>query len=220
MGKRHAPISYQIFADEIANSLNDAKLRWLQIAHSINAGNIYFGLCELATKSRFFVPVMAWRASHNQRVSATLFLGAGIPEYNTIVLIDELTIFSRQTKNFSERLPDLINDVISQVPALSKSQQTTFKYFHDIELTDVEAECAIIEMVREDIVPPSRVGQVISLWDEPADPSLSKSNSVWRLFLSVADSYKPRGETDGIGALINRSPRLMAFCKGLVVDRL
>lgn len=220
LGKRHAPLAFRVLSDTIIGVLCKRKLKSVQVAHSINKGNIYFGMTEVTGKARSFVPVIAWRASHNQRISATIYMGVGLRENNIIVLTNEVPVALRQTINFKERLPVAVEDSIEQLSVMAREHTHTISLMRKTYLSDANAERAICGMIREDILSPSQSGQALAQWDMPDNENLQAKRTVWRLFHAVALGYKPKGDTDAVSTLINRTPRLMAYCKGLVLDNI
>ena len=193
-----------------------------QTRHALlNKGQVYFGIAELVGQAQHFVPVVAWRSSHNQRVAASLYVGAGVRELNNVCLTTEVRVASRQTLNFAERLPDLVHDALSEVSTIAHQQRSTFQRLIDTKLSDEDAERAIIEMIRMDIVSPSKSGLVIEQWDSPENEALAAKRNVWRLYNTRSPAATSRSApTDAVNALIERSPRLMSFCKAMVLERL
>jgi len=113
----------------------------------------------------------------------------------------------------------MISKSLDDLAILEKEQQRAFARFKRTRLSSIEAEQAIIDMVRQDIISPSKAGLVIAEWDMPTRQFLRGSRSVWRLFHAVAESYKPVGDTDSISTLIDRTPYLMAYMKDMVMAR-
>ena len=221
LGPRHEPMSYHEFYETIMEQFEVAGIRVYQTAHAItHGGGAYFGIAELACESSTVVPIVGWRSSHNQRVSATLFLGAGLPEQNIITLTNEYKIFTRQSIGFQERLPSVVQEGLQHLKTISKDQNRNFARFRKIRLSGMEAEQAIIEMIRQDIINSSKAKAVIDEWDMPEAQFLRGSRNVWRLFHAAAESYKPIGDTDAISILIERSPLLMAFMKDITMNKL
>lgn len=220
LGPRHEPISYREFYETILDQFNALGLKVYQTAHATTSkGATYFGIAELACESSTVVPIVGWRSSHNQRVSATLYLGAGLPEQNIVTLTNEIKIFARQTIGFQERLPSVVQEGLQHLDVLSKQQSKTFARFRRMRLSSMEAEQAIIEMIRQEVINPSKAKNVIDEWDMPQAQFLRGSRNVWRLFHAAAESYKPMGETDAISILLDRSPLLMAFMKDLTMNK-
>lgn len=220
LGPRHEPISYLDFYKIIRSQFDAMGLKVYQVKHATaNKGAVYFGIAELACESSSVVPVVGWRSSHNQRVSATLYLGAGLADQNIITLTNEVKILARQTIGFQERLPSVVCEGLEKLRTLSRQQSKTFAAFRRIRLSRMEAEQAIIEMIRQDVINPSKAKCVIEEWDMPEAQFLRGSRNVWRLFHAAAESYKPVGDTDAVSTLIDRSPLLMAFMKDITMNK-
>lgn len=220
-GVRHAPIPHAEFYSAVERSLAEYGIETAQTAHALlSHGEIYFGMCEVQSKSKVAVPIIGWSASHNQRISATLYFGAGVRDLNNLCFNTEVKVAGRQTINFRDRVATLVDSAIGDVETMSRQQRATFAHFLSVRLGTDEAECAIVQMVRDGIISPSKVGAVIKQWDFPDAAKLQRRRNVWRLFNAVASTYKPVGTRDAIGTLVERSPRLLAACKELVMEKL
>ncbi|MCK5923498.1 MAG: hypothetical protein KAG66_21360, partial [Methylococcales bacterium] len=187
MGARHAPLSHFEFYDAIQRQFEQLEIVPLQTTHALYSKNeVYFGMSEIQHRAKYYSPIVAWRASHNQRVSATLYVGAGMPHINAVCLNNAIKVTARQTVHFHNRLETMVHGALAQATVLFHHQQSTFARFRDTELTDAEAECAIIEMIRRGIIAPSKAGFVIDQWDTLDTTRLNGVSNVWRLFGAAA----------------------------------
>ena len=216
-GPQHEPLAHLMFYRVIQHQIKDLRLRPRATVHSVSAdGDRYFGMSMLESDDACFAPVVGWRAAHNQRVSTTLYSGAGFLESDALCLADAVTMKIRQTATFMDKLPKLVNSSLSSLIHDSRKQSRTYKLFKQKQISESEAEHAIIDMVRQGVINSRRIDHVIALWDYPIDPVLHKRRTVWRLFCAVADSYKPVTSSDAISTLVDRSPLLMNYCKDMI----
>lgn len=221
LGARHSPMSHYNFFKAISTQVAELAIPIVQTIHTLsNNDDIYFGMAELHSHDEFFIPVLFWQSSHNQRVSARLFVGAGIRDHNNVVITSDISVLARQTGNYDKRMPEQIKVALHQFNTLVRQQNKAFSLFRRTKLVDMDAECSIVEMIRQGIIPPSKSHQVIEHWDNPEFADLEQYKTVWRLFNAVAQTYKPKGDTDAVSTLIDRSPMLVNFCKDLVMERL
>ena len=221
LGPHHAPLAHLQFYRVVQRQLKDLDITPRSTIHSLTAnGDQYFGMTMLDGDADFFAPVLGWRTAHNQRTGVKLYMGAGFFDYDTLCISSELALAMRQTNTFAQKLPLLMQDSFASLLKLSKLQTSTFRSFKQTNISESTAEHAMIDMLRHGVINVKRIEQVISQWDFPDDPALRKRKTVWRLFCAVAGSYKPVTSTDAISALVERSPRLMDYCKDMVIGDL
>ena len=221
LGPHHAPLTHLQFYRVVQSQLKGLELKSQSTIHSLSAnGDQYFGMTMLDNDADYYAPVLAWKTAHNQRTGVKLYIGAGFFETDTLCMTREMALAMRQTNTFAQKLPLLMQDSFVSLLKLSKLQTSTFKSFKQTQISESTAEHAMIDMLRHGVINVKRIEQVISQWDFPDDPALRKRKTVWRLFCAVADSYKPVTSTDAISTLVERSPRLMDYCKDMVVGDL
>lgn len=221
LGPTHSPLSHFRFFKTIIDQIEAANIPITQTIHTLHSNNdLYFGMAELISHHDYFIPVLCWQSSRNQRVSARFFVGAGIRQCGTVTITSEIPIVARQSGDYKQRMPEQIKHALEHYSKLVKQQNKAFDLFRKTKLGVIDAECSIIEMLRRGIFPPSKSRQVIDRWDSPDYADLEEYRTVWRLFCAVAETFKPKGGTDAVSTLIERSPLLVSYCKDLVLERL
>ena len=219
-GPQHTPLPHLKFFRVVQKQIKQLSLSTSDTVHSVSAnGDQYFGMSMLDTKDKCFAPIVGWHNAHNQRSSITLYSGAGFFETDSLCMSGKVMIPMRQTPSFADKLPPIVRSSLTQLLQKNRQQAGTYRSFKSTLITEAEAEHAIIDMIRTGVINVKRVEHVISQWDYPDDQALRKRKTVWRLFCAVASSYKPVTSTDAISTLIDRSPRLMDYCKDMIINK-
>ena len=219
MGKLHVAIAYEHFYRAIAAELKRSSLPMMGTMHATQCkGGVYFGITQLHSKNDLYVPVLAWRCSTNQRVSASIYLGTGIVSTGDVLLSNQVHTEGRQVGRFADRLPAFAGCAVTQLPNAYRQQVDALNAFAKTKLTPVKADVAIMAMLRQGVIVPSHINAVIAQWDNPDNPKLMRRYTILRLLLAVIASHRPKGSTDSINSLIERSPRALAFFKAMLVD--
>ena len=78
------------------------------------------------------------------------------------------TIRRKHTQRLKFELPGLIANIVEPLADRRKEQQLTFERYQATPLSPLQADHAIMNMFREDIINLQRIGTVLDEWEEPS----------------------------------------------------
>lgn len=220
MGPRHQPIPHIELIESVENSLRSYGLTIVQEQFgSLKDGSRFFGLLEINGKQteNDYTTVIGLRGSHDQSIAAGIVAGSGVFVCDNLCFSGEVKIGTKQTTNIMERLPELVDQAVNGVGRLIEMQHERFGAYKRAVLPKRVGDAAIIEMVRREAIPSSKVAQIVKEWDHPSHEEFAQDGfTAWRLHNAVTESYKPaEGGNTYMGVLPKRSQVLTEFCDEL-----
>lgn len=222
MGSRHVCRPYIDDVELVERELDQYGLRVVDEAYGVthDAGR-FFGVLECAPIEGEIVDdysmMVGLRGSWDQTMSRGLALGSRTFVCDNLAFSGEVVIKTRQTTFIGERLPDMMRDAVSKIPAMADHQRIRFDNYKATQITQRQGDAAIIELVRRKIVNPSIVGRIQEEWDNPSHPEHAAFGwSAWRLYQAVTESMKPTNKDRfAIPALWERTIPLSDFMDGV-----
>ena len=116
------------------------------------------------------------------------------------------------TSNIIRDLPVLIHDAVGKVHALRHAQDRRITAYRRTHLRDAVASQAIVNMVRNRVIPSSKIQTVINEWDAPSYEAFTEDGmSTWRLFNAGTHALKGTSQHD----FPRRTMRLHDACDAL-----
>lgn len=132
------------------------------------------------------------RGSYDQSLPRGISIGSLVTVCDNLAFSGEINVYSKQTTNIAARIPQLLQNAISQVPVMAELQNKRFDAYKNYTLTKAKGDAMLIECVRRGILNPSDLGKAIKEWDEPCHKEHAEhGNSVWKFFNSVTEAIKP-----------------------------
>lgn len=132
------------------------------------------------------------RGSYDQTLTRALAVGSRVFVCDNLAFSGEINASTRQTTHIADRIPIMLQNAISQIPALAHAQDTRFDAYRNSEITRKEGDALLIEMVRQQALLPSNLGQALHEWDKPShDEHADQGYSIWRLQNAVTEAIKP-----------------------------
>ena len=101
--------------------------------------------------------------------------------------------------NVFRDLPDLIYRMLSQVSSMRKHNDGEIAAMKVRELTPAHAQYLIVEAVKANVLPASRLPKVIEAWEEPKHDEFAP-RTAWSLFNAFTEVQKgsgPRAQMEG-----------------------
>lgn len=105
----------------------------------------------------------------------------------------------KHTVNVFRDLPDLIYRMLSQVSSMRERIDGEIAAMKVRELPQAHAHHLMIEAVKGDVVPASRLPKVIEVWEEPEHEDFAP-RTAWLLFnafTEVQKQFAPRAQMEG-----------------------
>jgi len=206
------PINHNVLVEEVLGALDTAGLEVRNVAHALaRNGAHYFGIMELGSDKADFTTVLGLRNSHDKSFSAQLVVGSGVFVCDNLAFSGEIKIGRKHTKQILRDLPGLVIGAVNRIPLMQVHQEQQIRLYKEQQIDHYLADHLIMEMFREDVIPPSKIRQVWNEWAEPSYIEFTEGgDTAWRLFNAVTETLKGR-----LGDLPARTQRLHTIIDGV-----
>ena len=132
---------------------------------------------------------------------------------DNLAFFGEVTAQRKHTVNVFRDLPDLIYRMLSQVSSMRERTNGEIAAMKVRELPTAQAHHLMIEAIRANVLPASRLPKVMEAWEEPRHEEFAP-RTAWSLFNAFTEVQKgacPRAQMDGslrLSALFRRELHL------------
>lgn len=198
MGPHHKPIAHLTFLDLLTEEMDKHDLAVVDEAFGVTAeGNRFFGLLALNHQSADYQTLLGLRGSHDQSMSRIIGLGSHCFACDNLAFSMSHELRTKQTTNIMRRLPGLIHEAVGHLPEEIERQDRLMAAIKAREITEDETNGVLIEAVRQNVLPPSRLGKVIHLWDrergrvEGEEPIYGANPTAWTTFNVLTETMRP-----------------------------
>ena len=189
----YAPISHAHFVNVVQDQLERIGFRFAQEAYGVTKdGAKFFGVAELAyngseLNARNSLTV-GFRSSLDKSIAPSLALGSRVFVCDNMAFSGEYTISRKQTTYISRDFPLRVSEIVARISNARAQQDERFDKYQAFTLSNGDAEHGMIELLRREVINPSRMAKLVNEWDSPTfdhgDPS------VWRLFNAATETLK------------------------------
>lgn len=208
------PMSHIAVLETVEHALLETGLIPRETALAMNpSGKRFFGLISVDSGETQYSTVIGVRNSHDKQFAAGLVAGSRVFVCDNLSFSGEQVFSHRHTPGLEQRFPEIVMQAMAFVSDQQQITQRVFTSYQETEITDRQAEHAIIEMVRRRILPPTKVRQVVKEWDSPRHPEFAEAKNVWRLFNGVTETIKGTQL-----AQVNRDFRLVGLMNEIVKE--
>jgi len=192
-GRYHQPVPFADFVNTVEDQLRRIGLSLNDQGYGVTPdGNRFFGLMEVGDPRRDFSLLIGLRASHDQSLSRSLAVGSRTWVCDNLAFSGDVKVSTRQTLNVQHRLPDMVARAMDRVPQMIEAQDRRFDAYRNAGIRPDDGDHLLVEMVRRDILPPSKLGLALREWDEPRhEEHAEQGHSAWRLYNAVTEAIKP-----------------------------
>lgn len=139
------------------------------------------------------------RSSYDRSLSVGLVAGTRVFCCDNLAFTGEVGMSRKHTANVFRDLPDLIYRMLSQLTMLRDRQEMEIRSMKATSMTPTVAHHLIVEAIRANILPASRLPKVLEAWEQPQHDEF-RSRSAWSLFNAFTEVHKlasPRTQMDG-----------------------
>ena len=222
MGPRHRPVHHADFIEVVEGELLRAGYDIKDQAMGVTPdGARLFGVMDIEHRN---LPTfdggaytIGFRGSHDQTISRGLSAGSHIFVCDNMAFNGEVVMNTKQTTEILSRLPLMIREMIEKLDGAFRHQVVQLDAYRANQITQREADAAILEIGRQGIVNWGELGKVVEEWDTPSHEEHAEGgHNVWRLFNAATETLKLRNPTHP--RLMNLAPktvRLHAICDEL-----
>jgi hypothetical protein len=177
----HLPIPHHRVVDLVRYSLGFHGHDVVEQAHGVTEdGMRYFGLLSLKSPYGDYTDTVGLRNSHDRKFPVGIGFGSKVFVCDNLAFIAEHVIRRKHTANAKRDLPGLVGELIEPLAAQRQAQHRTFERYKVATLTDMQADHAIMNMFRENVINVQRIPEVLREWHEPSHDW--GEPTAWRLF--------------------------------------
>lgn len=223
LGRRHQPTAHWKFLDIVEEELDRRALDISEEAFGLTKdGNRFFGLMTLTSKNDEYATLLGLRSSHDESMARGIALGSRVFVCDNLSMTGEHLVKTKNTTHVMKRLPGLISAAIAKLPGEIERQDKLFERFKHTVFDENVADAVLVESVRRDILPPSKLGKVIDVWDREngagADIEVLYGDDPtgWKLYNSFTEVLKPANNRGNVPALMDRTIALTGLLEDVV----
>src|SRR6266850_7619181 len=168
--KSYHPVPYDRFVEEVKLHVPrfGLKVRSEQFALA-REGSQMFGVltCANGKPDADYAMAIGLRNSYDRSLSVGLVAGMRVFCCDNLAFSGEVKMNRKHTVNVFRDLPDLIYRMLSQVSSMQERNDGEIAAMKVRELPPARAHHLMVEAVKANVVPASRLPKVIEAWDEP-----------------------------------------------------
>jgi hypothetical protein len=165
----HVPIEHWRVVDLVKYSLTYYGHEIIEEHHAIaEEGMRYFGLLTLRSPYGNYTDTLGLRNSNDKSFPVGIAFGSRTYVCDNLAFSGDQTIRRKHTQRLKFEFPGLIANIVEPLADRRKEQQITFERYQATPLSPVQADHAIMNMFRQDIINLQRIGNVLNEWEEPS----------------------------------------------------
>jgi len=164
-------------------------------------GNQMFGVltCTNGHDAGDYALAIGLRNSYDRSLSVGLVAGTRVFCCDNLAFSGEVQMHRKHTANVFRDLPDLIYRMLSQVAVVKARTDEEIAGMKVLPMSQERAHHVMVEAVKANILPASRLPKVIEAWEDPCYPEF-EARAAWSLFnafTEVAKGNSPRMQMEG-----------------------
>jgi uncharacterized protein DUF932 len=164
-------------------------------------GSQMFGVltCVNGKPTADYALAIGVRNSYDRSLSVGLVAGTRTFVCDNLAFSGEVTMHRKHTANVFRDLPDLIYRMLSQVSSMRERIDGEIAVMKLRELPRKHAHHLMVEAIRANVLPASRLPKVLEAWEEPRHEEFAP-RTAWSLFNAFTEVQKgsgPRAQMEG-----------------------
>jgi len=189
------PVPHGAILDEVQHVLEGNGLSVVSEAHGLTRnGARYFGLLQVANghDNGKWGLVIGVRNSHDKSFPAALALGASVFVCDNLSFCGEVKLARKHTVYIQRDLPQLVHRAVGMLTHLRDTQEQRFLTYQRTEVTDALAHDLAVRAIDAQIVPVTKLPDLLQQWREPNHAEFREGKTAWRLFNAFTEILKGR----------------------------
>lgn len=176
-------------------------------------GTRYFGLMRFApgdaeVRSDDYELIVGLRNSYDKSFAVGYAWGSRVFVCDNMAFSGEQVLSRKHTRHIARDLPGLMGASIERLQIHWELMKKRFDHYKGSMLTAPQSEHVLVEAIRRNIIPASKVGMVLKEWDEPSHEEFREDGpTVWRMYNAFTENQKGQ-----IVALPERTQKLQRLC--------
>jgi hypothetical protein len=143
-------------------------------------GSRYFGMMTLRSPYGNYGDLVGLRNSHDKSFPIGIAFGSRVFVCDNLAFIGDHVIKRKHTVNAKRELPGLVTEIIAPLQQQRIAQNQKLVTYQKTPLTDAQADHAIMDMYRQDVIGVQRIADVLRVWEHPEHDY--GGPTAWRLF--------------------------------------
>lgn len=177
----HVPVPHFRLVDLVSHSLGYYGHEVTEQHFGVTPdGMRFFGVLTLRSPYTGYADVVGLRNSHDKSLPVGVSFGSSCFVCDNLAFVGDSVIKTKHSAKLKMRLPGMIGELIEPIAEQRESQHRKLLTYQETELSDDDADRAIMKMYREDIINVTRIADVLGQWEKPVHDWGGKT--AWRLF--------------------------------------
>lgn len=188
----YVPVPYPRLVEEIKLHLPRFGLTLAREEYGLaREGGQMFGVlsCRNGRPESDHCLALGVRSSYDRSLSVGLVAGTRVFCCDNLAFSGEVAMNRKHTAHVFRDLPDLIYRMLSQVSVLRSRQEQEIRDMKGAAMVPERAHHFMVEAVKANILPVSRLPRVLEAWEEPRHDEF-RSRSAWSLFNAFTEVLK------------------------------
>ena len=155
--------------------------------------------CTNGHGAKDYALAIGLRSSYDRSLAVGATFGSRCFVCDNLAFSGEVSMSRRHTVNVFRDLPDLIYKMLSQVSSMRERIDAEITAMKACELPLAQAHHLMVEAIRVNVMPASRLPKVIEAWEEPQHEEFTP-RTAWSLFNAFTEIQKtssPRAQMEG-----------------------
>ena len=186
------PVPYGRFIEEVELHVPRFGLKVRSSAFALaREGQQMFGVltCVNGKPADDYAAAIGIRNSYDRSLAVGLTLGSRVFCCDNLAFSGEVTMHRKHTAHVFRDLPDLIYRMLSQVSSMRERTDREITAMKVRELPPAHAHHLMVEAVKANVVPASRLPKVIDAWERPVHEEF-RPRTAWSLFNAFTEDQK------------------------------
>lgn len=177
----HVPVPHHEIVELMRFTLGFHQHEIAEEHHAITPdGARYFGIMCLRSPYGEYTDMLGLRNSHDKSLPIGIAFGSRVFVCDNLAFSADHVIRRKHTIKAKRELPALLADIIQPLKDQRQAQNQRLLTYQGAALSDQQADHAIMQMYRKDVIGVQAIGHVLKAYDEP--PHDWGGRTAWRLF--------------------------------------
>jgi hypothetical protein len=177
----HVPVPHHEIVELMRFTLGFHQHEIAEEHHAITPdGARYFGIMCLRSPYGEYTDMLGLRNSHDKSLPIGIAFGSRVFVCDNLAFSADHVIRRKHTVRAKRELPALLADIIQPLKDQRIAQNQKLLSYQGTELTDAQADQAIMQMYRQDVIGVQAIGKVLDAYEDP--PHNWGEKTAWRLW--------------------------------------
>lgn len=179
----HVPLPHFRLVDLVAHSLAYHGHEVREQHHGVTPDGLrYFGVLTIRSPYTGYEDMVGLRNSHDKSLPVGIAFGSRVFVCDNTAFVADHVIRTKHTAKLKLRLPGLVGQLIEPLTEQREAQARKIEVYRTTDLTEAQADHAIMGMYREGVIPVTKIADVWGEWEQPSFEEFATRHNAWRLF--------------------------------------